>query len=172
MNILTLLDFSAKGKFELHTGMYDAPRVQEYIDKYEKRYLIQLLGFELFQEFEADLILGSGTPTEPRFIAIFDALGIDKAGCVIYSEGFKEMLKGFIYYEYAKDLINQMTPIGNVLPTGENSDKATTLYSMMFTRYNDAAASYKTIQYYICHNKEGFDFSKFSGNPKGFVYWI
>lgn len=172
MNILTLADFSAKGKFELHTGMFDAPRVQEYIDKYEKRYLIELLGFDLYQLFEADLILGAGTPTEPRFLTIFEALGIDKAGCVIYSEGFKEMLKGFIYYEYAKDLINQMTPIGNVLPTGENSDKATTLYSMMYTRYNDACSSYKTIQYYICRNKDGFDYSDFSGNQKGFVYWI
>jgi hypothetical protein len=172
MNILTLADFSAKGKFELHTGMFDAPRVQQYIDKYEKRYLIELLGFDLYELFEADLTLGAGTPIEPRFLKIFDALGIDKAGCVIYSEGFKEMLKGFIYYEYAKDLTNQMTPIGNVLPTGENSEKATTLYSMMFTRYNDACASYKTIQYYICRNSDGFDYSEFSGNQKGFVYWI
>ena len=131
-----------------------------------------MLGFDLYQEFEADLTLGLGIPTEARFIKIFDALGIDKSRCVIYSEGIKEMLKGFIYYEYTKDLTNQTTSIGNTIPKGENSDIATTLYSMMFTRYNDGATSYKTIQYYICSNSDGFDYSNFSGNPKGFVNWI
>lgn len=171
MNILNVSDFSAKGKFELHTGMFDTPRVQSYIDKYEKRYLIELFGVALYGEFEADLILGAGTPTEPRFIKIFDAFGMDKAGCVIYSEGLKEMLKGFIYFEYIKDSINQMSSIGNVVPVGENSENGTTLYSTMWNRYNDGAKSYKTIQHFICFGNE-FDYSGFSGNPKGFAYWI
>lgn len=170
MNILNISDFSAKGKFELHTGMFDVPRLQDYIDRFEKKYLINLFGVALYDEFEADLILGAGTPTEPRFIKIFEALAIDYAGCVIYSEGFREMLKGFIYFEYIKDQINQTTSIGLVIPKGENSDIATTLYSMMYTRYNEAAASYKTIQYWICNNSG--DYAGFSGNRKGFAYWI
>ncbi len=174
MNLINVSDFSAKGKFELHTGMFDTPRVQSYIDKYEKKYLINLLGVQLYGEFQADLLVPVvGVPTEPRFVKIFESFGVDKMGCVIYSEGIIEMLKGFIYFEYVKDLINQMTPIGNVLPTGENSDQATTLYSMMYTRYNEAAASYKTIQYWIVFNDEStYNYDGFSGNEKGFAYWI
>jgi len=172
MNILSVSDFTAKGKFELHTGMFDVPRVQDYIDRFEKKYLITLLGATLYDLFEVDLVLGAGTPTEPRFIKIFNALGIDDAGCVIYSEGFKEMLKGFVYFEYIKDQVNQTTSIGLVLPNGENSDRATTLYSMMYTRYNEAAASHKAIQRYICLNPDSYDYSEFNGNPKGFAYWI
>ena len=174
MNLINVSDFSAKGKFELHTGMFDTPRIQSYIDKYEKKYLIQLLGVELYDEFQADLLVPVvGVPTEPRFVKIFKSFGMDKAGCVIYSEGIIEMLKGFIYYEYVKDLTNQMTPIGNVVPTGENSKDGTTLYSMMFTRYNEACKNYKTIQYWICFNSDpAFNYDGFSGNEKGFVYWI
>ena len=127
----------------------------------------------LYEEFQADLTLGAGTPTEPRFVKIFDSFGVDKMGCVIYSEGLKEMLKGFIYYEYVKDLTNQITPTGNVVPTGENSENGTTLYSMMYTRYNEACASYKTIQYWICFNNDAtYNYDGFSGNEKGFAYWI
>ena len=84
----------------------------------------------------------------------------------------KEMLIGFIYYEYVKDLTNQISSVGNVVPIGENSENGTTLYSMMYTRYNEGCASYKTIQYWICFNDETYNYDGFSGNAKGFVYWI
>jgi hypothetical protein len=173
MNIINISDFQTKGKFELHTGMFDNPRVQEYIDKYEKKYLINLFGVALYMEFELDLILGTGTPTELRFVKVFEPFAIDRCGSVIYSEGIKEMLKGFIYYEYVKDLTNQMSSIGNVVPVGENSENGTTLYSMMFNRYNEAAANYKAIQYWISFNNDAaYNYDGFSGNAKGFVYWI
>jgi hypothetical protein len=67
----------------------------------------------------------------------------------IDSEGIKEMLKGFIYFEYVKDLSNQMTPIGLVKPDNENSTVANTLFSMMYTRYNEAIRSYNSIRDFI-----------------------
>lgn len=167
--IVTLSDFST-GKFELHRGMYDNSKIQNYIDVYEKRYLIELLGVELYNEFEADLTAGGGTPTEQRFIDIFNELNFDYAFCIYQSEGIKEMLVGFIYYEYLADQINQMTPNGNVLPKGENSDRATTLYQTVYSRYNLAVKSYDTIQKHIWLNRSNYD--KFNGKPKGFAYWI
>ena len=71
---------------------------------------------------------------------------------MLISEGIKEMLKGFIYFEYAKDLSNQMTPYGNVKPTAENSEVVSTLFSMMYTRYNEAINSYRSIQRYLRFN--------------------
>lgn len=167
--IVSVSDFGS-GKYELHRGLYDNSKIQNYIDKYEKRYLIELLGVELYNEFHADLIAGGGYPTEPRFQTIYDVLNYDYSFEIYLSEGIKEMLKGFIYYEFVKDLINQMTVNGNVLPVGENSEPARTLYSTMYDRYNLAVKSYDAIQKYIWLNRSEYD--KFNGNPKGFVYWI
>jgi hypothetical protein len=169
MSILSLSDFNA-GKYELHRGMYDNAKFQNYIDIFEKRYLIQLLGVELYNEFDADLIAGGGTPTEQRFIDIFNELNFDYAHCIYQSEGIKEMLKGFIYYEIVADEINQMTPVGNVLPQGENSERATTLYTTFYSRYNMAVKTYEAIQKHIWLNRDQYD--KFNGKPKGFAYWI
>lgn len=167
--IVTLSDFNA-GKYELSRGMYDNAKLQNYIDVFEKRYLIQLLGVELYNEFEADLTAGGGTPTETRFLTIFNPLNFDYSFEIFQSEGIKEMLIGFIYYEYLADQINQMTINGNVLPQGENSERATTLYSTVYSRYNLAVVSYDTIQKHIWLNRS--DYSKFNGRPKGFAYWL
>ena len=54
---ITYTDFG-KGKFELHKGMYEQQKINEYIDKYERLYLINLLGGDLFNLFVADLVAG------------------------------------------------------------------------------------------------------------------
>jgi len=151
------------GKYSLSKGIYDNSKLQEYIDRYEPRYLKQLLGVELYNEFVSDL--SSNVPQSPNFIKIFNPLSED-VGSYIYgwnthhlinsildSEGIKEMLKGFIYFEYAKDLYNQMTPYGQVKPKSENSEITNTLFSLMYTRYNEAIRTYSAIQEYIVLNR-------------------
>jgi hypothetical protein len=160
---VTIQDFSASGKFELHTGIYDVARLNAYIERYEKRYLIQLLGVDLYNDFIAN-------PTNPEYIYIFDAFEIDYERCIIISEGMKEMLTGFIYFEYLKDLTNQITPNGNVRPIGENSADVSTLYTMMYNRYNESINSYKGIQTYICKNLTDYD--TFNGVNKESAYWL
>jgi hypothetical protein len=167
--LVTINDFMVGGKYELHTGNYDTDRLQDYIDKYEKRYLTELLGATLFEEFEADLVLGGGLPTEPRFEVIFEPLSVDYNWTIIYSEGMIEMLKGFIYYEYIKDQISQMTPIGMVTPAGQNSRESNSLYLQIYTRYNEAARTYKAIQRYILNNSNEYDFR---GVRKMMITWL
>src|SRR5210317_1663867 len=118
--IISVADFDP-GKYELHTGMYDQARIADYIGIYEKPYLIRLLGAELFNEFEADFIAGGGIPTEARFQKILNPFYEDYNFNVVISEGMKEMLLGLVYFEYAKDLSNQMSNNGLVKPQGENS---------------------------------------------------
>jgi len=147
---VTVQDFV--GKYQLSTGMYDASKLQEYIDKYEKQYLIELFGAKLYDEFMSDLDVAN-VPQSPNFIKIFNPFYENIAmNQLIISDGILEMLKGFIYYEYSKDLINQMTPVGMVRPIGENSETVSTLYSMIYTRYNTAIKSYRAIQMYIMTN--------------------
>jgi hypothetical protein len=159
--ILSVADFI--GKYELHTGMYDQNKIQAYIDKYEPRYLRQLLGVDLAADFVGDLN-NQQIPKSPNFLEIYNPFAFD-SGYNFYlfngiyegtgqllSDGIKEMLLGFIYFEYAKDLVNQMTPFGNVKPKSENSDIANTLFSMMYTRYNESITSYRAIQHYVRMN--------------------
>lgn len=140
------------GKFELHTGMYDQAKLISYIDRYEKKYLVQLFGVELFNDFIADLGLGI-VPNSPNFKKVFYPFNeqLDMRMIVI-SEGILDMLKGFIYFEYAKDLFNQMTPFGNVSQKSENSSVVTSLNSMMYTRYNESVKTYRAIQAYMMFN--------------------
>lgn len=143
---LTVQDFT--GKYQLSTGMYDVTKLQDYIIRYEKRYLIELFGAKLYDEFISDLVLN--IPKSPNFLKVFNPFYENVTlRQLIISEGIKEMLKGFIYFEYSKDLINQMTPYGNVRPISENSEPVSTLYSMIYARYNEAIKSYKAIQTYI-----------------------
>jgi hypothetical protein len=159
--IVQVTDFT--GKYELHTGMYAQGNIQAYIDKYEVRYLRQLLGVELCNDFIADLNI-QNVPKSPNFLDIYNPFAYD-SGYNFYlfnglyegtgqllSDGIKEMLLGFIYFEYAKDLVNQMTPFGNVKPKSENSDVANTLFSMMYARYNEAITTYRAIQHYVMMN--------------------
>lgn len=168
--IVEVADFNA-GKYELHTGMYDQARIQDYIDLFEKPYLIKLLGAELYDEFEADLMAGFGYPTEIRFQKIFDAFHEDYNFDVIISEGMKSMLLGLIYFEYAKDLSNQMTNNGLVKPIGENSKDISTLNAMYFTRFNQSVRTYKAIQYYIYWVNSG-DYPNRNCQNLEFITWI
>lgn len=158
------------GKYALSQGMYNTPDYQYYIDKYEPKYLKDLLGIDLYNEFEADLITGGGTPTEPRFLDIFLPLNYDYNFRVYYSEGMKQMLVGFIYFEIVRDFDNQMTPIGNVAPKGENSDRVTAINSTMWDRYNEGVKSYKAIQRYIMNEASTYD--KYNGQNKLYSTWL
>jgi hypothetical protein len=143
--------------------MYDQAKLLNYIQIYEERYLIDLLGARLYDEFILDLD-NNNYPESPNFQKIFDPFHYDNASTgfftrdnlynkVVISSGILEMLKGFIYFEYVKDSANQMTSNGQVIPQNENSLTATTLYNMMYTRYWEALKTYRAIQWYIITNQ-------------------
>lgn len=155
--ILSIQDFT--GKYQVSTGMYDQAKLQDYINRYEPRYLKELFGITLYNDFQSDLL--NNVPQSPNFLVLFNPLSEDIGYNFYYfngtyeginqidSEGIKEMLKGFIYFEYVKDLSNQITPIGLVKPDNENSTVANTLFSMIYTRYNEAIRSYNSIRDFI-----------------------
>lgn len=159
--ILSIQDFT--GKYQVSHGMYSQATLQDYINRYEPRYLKELFGIDFYNEFQSDLL--NNVPQSPNFLVLFNPLsddlgynfyyfnGIYEGVNQIDSEGIKEMLKGFIYFEYVKDLSNQITPIGLTKPENENSTVANTLFSMMYTRYNEAIRSYNSIREFIKYTK-------------------
>lgn len=151
MNFLSYTDFI--GKFALHTGMYDQSKLTDYIVRYEKKYLVELFGVALYNEFMSDIDWTLKTPKSPNFISIFNEFQVEIGiNSVVQSNGIKDMLKGFIYFEYAKDLTNQMTPFGNAVQSSENSKIVTPLYSMFYNRYNESVRTLQAIQNYIREN--------------------
>lgn len=150
MYYLTPDDF--KGKFSLHTGMYTNATIQEYIDRYEPLYLMQLFGAKMYDQFVSDMGMFN-VPISPNFLYLYNPFHENYAfNRLVVSNGLIDMLKGFVYFEYCKDLTNQMTVNGNVRPVGENSGDVSTLYSMMYARYNEAVRTYRAIQTHIVNN--------------------
>ena len=166
---ITYQDFG-KGKYELHSGIYEQAKIQAYIDKYEKIYLQKLMGIDLFNLFVADL--DQGVPLSPLYLSLFDPIEYDRDLCgeIVVSEGMIEMIKGIVYFQYLKDQTNQVWVSGSVRPSGENSENVSTLNMMIYTRYNEAIKSYKAIQTYICDNLT--DYTEFNGKSLKTAYWI
>ena len=149
---LTPTDFT--GKYELHTGMYDTAKLQTYINKYEMRYLRELLGIDLYNEFISDLS-PLFVPKSPNFLKIFNPLYEDVTMySMLESDGMLEMLKGFIYFEYSKDQMMQQTTFGGVQQKSENSKVLNSLQTLIYARYNEAIKTYKAIQDYILLNTQ------------------
>tara|TARA_R100000951_G_C2653560_1_gene185287 strand:- start:7185 stop:7697 length:513 start_codon:yes stop_codon:yes gene_type:complete len=151
---ITYSDFG-KGKYELHSGMYEQTKIDSYIDKYEKQYLIKLLGVELYKLFIADLV--NGVPQTTKYLDLYNPFEYDDSTCwITISEGMVDMVKGFIYFQYLKDQTNQVAVSGNVRPLGENSENVSTLNSMIYTRYNESVKTFKAIQRFICDNNSNY----------------
>ncbi len=147
---LSPTDFT--GKYEISTGMYDTPKLQDYIDRYEATYLRNLLGVDMYNEFIGDLDVNN-VPQSPNYAKLYYPFAEDvNVYHQLESYGLLDMLKGFIYYEYYKDLVNLATPYGGVKPSAENSTIAGTASSTMYNRYNEAVRTYRAIQGYITLN--------------------
>ncbi len=156
-------------KYALSTGMYSTSKLTAYILKYEEQYLVQLLGANLYNEFVSDLNgLTPNVPQSPNFLKVFEPFNEDRSGfsgsgvlysntytfgnSILMSEGILEMLKGFIYFEFSRDLMNQQTPYGNVKQMAENSIVVDSPHSLMWERYNEGQKTYKAIQEFIYLN--------------------
>lgn len=166
---LTYSDFS-KGRFELHSGKYTQDEINDYIDTYERKYLVRLLGADLYNLFKADLV--DGVPVAQNFVKLFEPFEYDLhcSSDTIISDGLIEMLKGLIYWQYLKDKMNQVTTAGVVKPQGENSTPGDAMNSIYSNRYNQAVNTYKAIQRYIIDNCS--EYPTFNGKHLLKISWF
>lgn len=156
-------------KFELHTGMYDSQKLTDYIERYEEIYLSELLGINLFNDFKADLV--NGVPQNANYLFICNAFKYETDIRLIISRGMKDMLTGFIYFEFMKDKVAQNTSVGMTKPKNENSS-VVSAHNPIYLRYNESVKTYKAIQDYIMLNLSNVKFEKFRGYNKMFAYWL
>ena len=168
MSLVLNSDFT--GKYQLELTQYNTGEIDAYIAKYEKQYLLQLLGADLYALFIADL--DGATPQVPQsaiYLSLFNAFNADSNSKIITSDGIVEMLKGFIYYNYTKDIVQNQTPIGSTMPKNENST-VMALNQSMTTRLNGQVLTYEAIQWFICNNST--DYPLYNGQPMKFEYFL
>ncbi len=180
-------------KSDFQTGKYKVSLtrfadIDSYIDKYEEQCLMELLGVALFDLFKADLAGSPKVPASPIYQALYNPIREDFQGSVglnwwdcfdwpfpgcypsgiMVSDGMKEMLKGFIYFQYMRDEKVKVTPSGAVVGQSDNSREAGE--HDIYNRYNEAVKSHTVIQYYILKHRT--DYPTFNGRPKQLSYWV
>ena len=148
-NIIQIADFAGT-QYSLPEQKYIS--YQNYLDKYEKQFLTNLLGAELYGLFIADLV--SGVPQTQRFIDIYNAFSIDDNNCVRYSEGLKVATLQFVYFYAVRDLSVKKTNTGVVFNNNEVSEGPVYSGYNIVEAYNKAIKNAKEIQWYICDNDE------------------
>lgn len=174
-----------KGKYKISQNAFTD--IDSYIDKYEERYLQELMGIELFKLFKADVDTGTHKPVTAKYLSIYNPIAEDDqvfnadfyyfysycspCGHIRKSDGLVEMLQGFIYFEYLRDQKVKQTPSGAVVGQSENSRTTSFEESNPYSRYNEAVGSYHTIQWFIFKNKQ-IDYPLFNGQRKQLASWL
>jgi len=167
---ISVSDF--KGPFDIPSDVYSEDVLQEYIDENEGRFLIDLLGADLFNLFLADYVAANPTanePTEPRFKAIYDAFHLDDNCGIIKSIGIKKMLLGFLWFDFMRDNPIKANIGGFYKNEQANGTEALFSETRLYTIENKSIDTYRNIQYYLdCWNPERYDYNLFNGQLKYF----
>ena len=152
MSIVVKTDFV--GEYNVSKTNYD--HLDTYIEKYEKHYLLKLLGGELYGLFIADLtITDPQIPQTTRFINLFNAFYEDYEEQLIISEGIRKMLVQFIYFHYVRELQTENSASGTVTNSVELGVNAKYKGNIV-TVYNQGVKNAQAIQWYICKNEADY----------------
>lgn len=165
---LLILKSDFTGKFAI--AQNDFSKLDLFIDKYEKEYLIDLLGSALYNLFEADL--DSQTPKQPQSLIyqdIYNPFHYDEGDCIIRSEGMREMLKGFLYFEFVREQKYKNTDTGVFVHSNETTREVGFTELNIYGRYNESLRTYRAIQAFICKNNT--DYPDYNGQIKGISHW-
>ena len=155
-------------EYAISTNKYDKAELSNYINRYEKLFLIELFGAELELNIINDLDVNNN-PVTPRYVALWDEFYKDYKDELLISEGVKEILKAVIYFHYNRDQKNKNTITGNVVNQNSVSRESRLAETNISRLYNNAIRSYKTIQKYIQDNPEGYVYEEFNGKDKEYL---
>lgn len=155
------------------TGIYALSQsISDTIDasiaEYEEKYLIDLLGVQLFDLFKASVT--SYIPSNGVYKTIYDPIRSDYGNCIRVSQGMKNMLLGFVWFHYVVDNAFKHSGTGIVANTQEIAVQANWDSGIVYKKYNAAVSDYQTIQWYIEKNLS--DYPKFNGQPKALNYHL
>lgn len=158
MAVLLTTDFVGKNSVSLNE--FTDGDLQSYIDRYETKLLVELFGKALYDLWNGSTDAVYTVLTAPM---IFQATN-KCSNKVFESKGIKEMLAGFIYWEYERDIYTQRTLNGSMKQTSENGEDSSQAMANLHGRYNEALDTYEAIQAYIEENSSVYP--EFNGVKK------
>ena len=177
MSFLQPSDF--KGIVAQSKNEFTESEIQLYIDRFEPIYLRDLLGATLYDLFVADLtpaappIVPTSVPVSAIYTSIFEPFQDDNGntnGCQHISEGMVQMLKFFVFFEYARDNQFDFVITGATKTKYSNSEIAVLNQTNAIDNYNEGIKTYREIQWFICENST--DYPTYNGKKKEFMSWL
>lgn len=201
MSLITPEEFT--GIYKVAQDQYSAVELTAYIAQMQPKILVHLFGVELYGLFYAATTSGTVAPAAGRFLTVYnegqwqDSTG---SGYVFYtgspynpcvqpsveggflpgqqppihiSHGIKDMLKGFVYYEYNRNNDVQATPQGNRTPDSmaANASSGPLRNSRLQDAYNRAMESYQAIQWYMQYGENSADYPEYAGICKSKMFF-
>lgn len=167
---IAISDFKAQTK--IAKDIFTTGDLQPYLDKFEVRYLQELLGCELYEAFATDFAILGNKPTDPKFTEIWEAFCKDDSFHIHRSEGIKEMLAMFIYFEYLRDQPAKNNIAGMQKNVQANSEAIPSQGTNVYTLYNEALETYCAIQWIIRDNPNDYDWDMYNGQLKELISMI
>lgn len=146
MPILQKEDFANNVNYLIPQDSYT--ELASYFTKFEEKYLLLLLGADLYTLFKANL---SGTPEVPAdadYVLFFNKFFYNDNNQLYQSEGIKQMLIQLVYFHYMLDQVYQDTKSGTGLVDSENSTNEK-FNPNWVDSYNEGVKNFKAIQCYI-----------------------
>lgn len=160
--ILLNTDF-VTGDYLIAQTSYTLANLNAFIDKHEEEALIALLGKELFDLFEADVL--NHVPQAARFVTIFEPMRTKD----YKSLGIKEMLQGFVWYEYVTKQKVVNSGAGPQVAKSETGRESGFSEYNYWDSYNKAVNTHNNIQAYIEANLA--DYEEYEGECKEIIHW-
>lgn len=134
-----------KGKFAIPQTTYSIG-IDQFINDYEEYYLIDMLGADFYADFKSNLDVNK-VPQAQKYKDIYNSFSKDYGIKKYKSKGMKEMLLGFIFFDYMREIGFKATSAGMVTTSPDTSQKVN--YGSLYKYLNDATDSCNSIQTYI-----------------------
>lgn len=146
---LTPQDFILKYKLSLAFNDGE-DLINEYITLYEKPTMYKLFGIDLcntiYQEFEDEQI----------YQILAEPIVFEHCDKTYTTNGFKDVLLSFVYFNFVRNQINTSTSIGLMAPKVEAGMPANDKNTNAFVYYNEAVRQANNLGLYVKQNKDTY----------------
>jgi hypothetical protein len=155
--MVTITDFEV-GKFKLAFNEQTVNDLQSCIDRNMPTIMAELFGVELLALYEAGILVN-----DPLYTLLRDEF-IIQDNCLLISKGIKDMLMGFIWCEFQREIYSTPTTTGNVKAKSQNSVDISFPTMMYQINWLASLKSYESIQA-LCQERYD-DYPTFKGVKK------
>lgn len=154
------------GQYVISNSTIKELKIQACIDSVETTILCELFGVDF-----KDIVLQGVVDLDPIYEKLFNSFNYqDSCDRIWVSKGVKEMLLGFVYFQWYATHQSSETINGMRNKESENSSQTTSIQANTEQRYNEAVKTYRAIQAYIVDHLE--DYPEFKGITKRLTGWF